>query len=205
MCGYELIEVPFSHGELVNYNNIAQDCGVDAKTVKEYFQILVDTLLGFYIEPYTKTRKRHIITATPKFYLFDVGVAGRLSKRTLLSLEGAEAGKAFEHFMITEVVAYRGLEEKDFAIRFWREKSGLAVDLVLGEGEVAIEIKISRSVQPKDIRGLINFASDHKNARAIVVSQDPIARRLTLSGGVIVDILPWKQFLECLWCDKSIL
>ena len=36
----------YSHGEITNYANIARDCGIDAKTVKEYYQILIDTLLA---------------------------------------------------------------------------------------------------------------------------------------------------------------
>src|SRR4030067_1785572 len=68
----------FSHGELVNYSNIARDCGIDSKTVKEYYQILVDTLLGRFLLPLKRRQSRQVIGATPKFYLFDVGVAGAL-------------------------------------------------------------------------------------------------------------------------------
>ena len=67
----------FCHGELLNYSNVARDCGVDSKTVREYFQILVDTLLGVFVEPFSgRPRSRAVIVRAPKFYLFDVGVAG---------------------------------------------------------------------------------------------------------------------------------
>jgi predicted AAA+ superfamily ATPase len=69
----------FSHGELTNYANIARDCGADAKTVKEYYHILVDTLLGTMIEPYKKRKDRNMIIRAGKFYLFDVGVAGAIT------------------------------------------------------------------------------------------------------------------------------
>ncbi|MFX8778167.1 DUF4143 domain-containing protein, partial [Acinetobacter baumannii] len=71
----------YSHGQLINYSNIARDCGIDSKTVKEYYQILVDTLLGYFVEPYHAKSSRELISATPKFYLFDVGVANALAKR----------------------------------------------------------------------------------------------------------------------------
>ena len=75
--------VGYSHGELTNYSNIARDCGVDAKTVKEYFQILVDTLPATRVEPFKRRQSRQVITRAPKYYLFDVGVAGALVKRRI--------------------------------------------------------------------------------------------------------------------------
>ena len=78
----------FSHGELLNFSSIARDCGMDSKTVREYFQILVDTLLGVLIEPFSRRRSRAVLTRTPKFYLFDVGLAGHLTRRHLEALFG---------------------------------------------------------------------------------------------------------------------
>src|SRR4030043_2268016 len=71
----------YSHGELTNYSNIARDCGVDSKTVREYYQILVDTLMGRFVEPFKRRQDRQIISKAAKFYLFDVGVAGGVNKR----------------------------------------------------------------------------------------------------------------------------
>lgn len=114
----------FCHGDLINYTNIARDCGVDAKTVKNYFQILVDTLLGYYIPPYSKKIKRDIISQTPKFYLADVGMTNYLVEREIKSLKGSAAGDAFEHFILMELKAYQGLYDKRFAIYYWRTKNG---------------------------------------------------------------------------------
>jgi predicted AAA+ superfamily ATPase len=66
----------YSNGELTNFSNTARDCGVDSKTVREYYQILEDTLLGTFIMPFRKKQGRQTITKSAKFYLFDVGVAG---------------------------------------------------------------------------------------------------------------------------------
>ncbi|MEK7376516.1 MAG: AAA family ATPase, partial [Candidatus Margulisiibacteriota bacterium] len=62
----------YSHGEITNYCNIARECGVDSKTVKEYYQILVDTLIAVRVEPYKKRQSRQVITKASKYYLFDV-------------------------------------------------------------------------------------------------------------------------------------
>ena len=92
----------YSHGELTNYANIARDCGIDAKTVKEYYQILIDTLLAVRVEPFKKRQSRQVITKASKYYMFDVGVAGHLTKRNILEQKGSEFGKAFEHFMLMD-------------------------------------------------------------------------------------------------------
>lgn len=189
----------YSQGELVNYANIARDCGVDAKTVKGYFDILVDTLLGGFVEPYSKKVGREIIASTPKFYLFDVGVAGFLSKRNVAEARGPEFGRAFEHFILMEILAYRGYEEKDFSVRFWRTKTGYEVDFVLGEAEVAIEVKGAGRVDGPDLRPLKAFCEEHKPPKALVVCNE--ARRREVNG---ITLLPWMEFLEDLWSGKLI-
>ena len=126
--------VGFCNGQMINYSNIARDCAIDAKTVKEYFQILKDTLTGYLIDPFFKRAKRDVIFSTPKFYLFDVGVANFLSKTSIESLHGIAAGGAFEHFILMEIIACLGLNEDDSPIQYWRSKNGLEVDFVLNEG-----------------------------------------------------------------------
>ena len=131
----------YSHGELINYSNIAADCAVDSKTVREYYQILVDTLLGNFVEPFKKRQNRQVISKASKFYLFDVGVAGYITKRRIVETKGDVFGKAFEHFIFTQINAYRSYKEKDFPINFWRTKTGLEVDFILDQGNTAIEVK----------------------------------------------------------------
>ncbi|MYE69543.1 MAG: DUF4143 domain-containing protein, partial [Gemmatimonadetes bacterium] len=112
-----------------------------AKTARTYFEILQDTLLGYLIQPFHRRTGRQSISAAPKFYLFDVGVAGQLCGRRLTEPAGPEFGRAFKHFVLQEIVAARGYQEKDFPIQFWRTKTGLEVAFVLNRGEVAVEVK----------------------------------------------------------------
>ena len=194
----------FSHGQMTNYSNIARDCGVSAKTVESYYQILVDTLLGYFIPPYHKKIKRDIISKASKFYLFDVGVANYLSKRNINELRGTAAGEAFEHFILMELIAYNGLLKRRFDISYWRTKTGLEVDFILNDGAIAIEVKISHTVHKQDLRGLIAFCEEHKPKKAYVVSQDARPRVLMIDGDIRIDILPWRDFLARLW-DNNIL
>jgi predicted AAA+ superfamily ATPase len=184
----------YSHGELTNYSNIARDCGVDSKTVKEYYQILVDTLLAWRIEPFKKRQSRQVITKAAKYYLFDVGIAGYLTKRNLQEKRGIEFGKAFEHFLLMEIVAYRAYSGKDFGINFWRTKSGLEVDFILGNGEIAIEVKGASRLDKRDLKGLEAFMEGQSLKRSIVVCNE---REKRLHNKI--EILPWDSFLRDLW------
>ena len=189
----------YSHGELTNYSNIGRDCGVDSKTVKEYYQILADTLVGRMVEPFKKRQDRHVISRAPKFYLFDVGVAGAITGRRLVAERGEDFGKAFEHFVFMELLAYESYNDLDFGIHFWRTKSGLEVDFVLGRGEVAIEVKGSDRVGGRELRPLIAFIDEYSPSKAFVVCLEKEER---LCEGI--RIVPWKKFLRLLWEGKVI-
>lgn len=192
------------NSEIINMNNIARDAQVSRNTVENYFQILIDTWLGYFIRPYHKKIKRDLIVAAPKFYFFDVGVANFLAARTVVELKGDAAGKSFEHYILMELIAYKNLNHKRFDITYWRTKTGLEVDFILGKAEVAIEIKISTQVHKQDLSGLIAFCEEHPRANPIVVSQDMAARLMEINPKLHITILPWKEFLMDLWAGKII-
>ena len=189
----------YSHGSLVNYTNIARECGVSSKTVKEYYQILVDTLLGTFVLPFKKRQERQVISKAPKFYLFDVGVAGAICKRTIVEEKGELFGTAFEHFIYLEMLAHRSYHEIDYEINFWRTKSGQEVDFVLGDGEVAVEIKSTAMVDRRALRPMKTFIELYNPRQAIVVCNEKEER---LHSGI--RIMPWRIFLQKLWRDEII-
>jgi len=191
--------VGYSHGELVNYANIARDCAIDSKTVKEYYQILVDTLLGTFVSPFKKRQSRQVITKASKFYLFDVGVAGAITKRHLEDERGEQFGRALEHLILMELVAHRSYREVDYEINFWRTKFGQEVDFVLGSGEVAIEVKGSGRVDQTDLRHMKAFIEEYEPKRAIVVCTEPTERMHET-----IRVMPWNRFLSDLWEGRII-
>jgi len=190
----------YSHGEQTNYSNIARECGIDSKTVREYYQILVDTLLGTMVPPYKKRQSRQVISKSSKFYLFDVGIASMITHRQITEERGVDFGRAFEHFIFMEMIAHRSYKELDYDIHFWRTKSGMEVDFILGEGEVAIEVKGSNRIDNRDLSGLKIFVEDNKPKRAILVCNEKEER---LVGNI--HIMPWRLFLELLWGDQIIM
>ena len=164
-------------GEMVNLKNIAQDCGVSANTVSSYFDILEDTLLGFRVPAYTKTMKRRLVQA-PRFYYFDVGVANYLLHRKDLVRGTAEYGHAFEHLVIQELRAWLAYTDCVEQLSYWRTYTGQEVDVVIGDARVAIEIKSVEEVLPRHLKGLKAFASDYPDSRLLIVSLDPINRKM---------------------------
>ena len=189
----------FFHGELINHANIARDCGVDAKTVKEYFQILCDTLLGRLVLPYKKRQERQVISKAPKFYLFDVGVAGAVSRRRIVEPRGDLFGRAFEHLVLMELVAHASYSELTYDIHFWRTKAGAEVDFILGDGEVAVEVKGTSRVDDRDMRGLRLFGETHRPRMSIVVCNEAAER--VVDG---IRIIPWRIFFRELWAGEIV-
>lgn len=179
--------------ELLNYTNIAREAGVSQAVVRTYFQILEDTLLGFRIPPWKSSKRRRMIL-TEKFYLFDVGVANYLARRQPQP-GSAEFGKSFEHYLLMELRAYQAYRNPDLPITFWRTSAGQEVDFILGEKDLAIEIKGSARVHEGDLRGLAALAEDAPVKHRVVVSLEKVPR--TLAGGI--EVLPWQVFFDRLW------
>lgn len=190
-----------SNGELINFSNIAQDCGVDSKTIKEYYQILVDTLVGYYVYPFKSKQKRNDLVATPKFYLFDSGVVSYLRGQHIHELTGYGAGMAFEQYVLMEIMAYRGIHDLDFDICFWRNREQQEVDFVLNKGKIAIEVKIKPSPRLSELKGLKAFLQYAQPQKAMVVCHAPRKRVLHTEQGDI-EICPWQSFLKQLWSGK---
>ena len=195
-----LAAAALSDGELVNYVNIARECGVSGPTVREHFQILVDTLLGRFLPAYTKRPKRRVIQ-TPKFYFADVGVVNHLARRGRLE-PGAELfGKAFESWVHHELQAYRAYRDFAFELSYWRTASGIEVDFLVDDVRVAIEAKASTRIHDGHLKGLREIQREHPRVtRRIAVSLDPRARR-TADG---IEILPARVFAERLWADEVV-
>jgi predicted AAA+ superfamily ATPase len=184
-----------TNAELLNYVNVAQETGVSAKVARSYFEILEDTLLGFRLAPWTKSRKRRTVR-TEKFYLFDVGVANYLARRRPV-VGGSDFGKSFEHYILLEVMNYRRYRDPDLPVFFWRTSTGHEVDIILGEMDLAIEVKARPRVHDGDLRSLAALAEENRVRRRVVVG---LEREPRVQHGI--EILPWRAFLEALFAGE---
>lgn len=184
-----------SDAELVNHANIARDCDVSAPTVREYFQILVDTLLGRYLPAYAKRPKRRVIQA-PKFYFADVGVVNVLARRGRVEPGSELFGKALESWIFHELTAHLAYSESDRGLAYWRLASGIEVDFVADDLGLAVEVKSTANPSSDHLKGLRALKEDHRSVgRRVLACMVPRARR-TEDG---IDVLPVTEFLERLW------
>ncbi len=190
--------VGLTHGKQLNYTNTARESGVSASTVRSYYQILKDTLLGFELPPWRRKRKRRLVE-TAKFYLFDVGLANHLIPELRTISPGTDLyGRAFEHFLMNEVRAYLSYRGLHHTLSYWRTSTGHEVDLIVGDMLLACEFKASRDVRSRDLRGLRTLLEEHKPGRKILVSRDETCRQ-TADG---IDLWPWQEFCARLWDDS---
>jgi predicted AAA+ superfamily ATPase len=184
------------NGNTLNYSSIAQDIGVDMKTIKEYYQILIDTLMGFLLMPIKKSVRQQI-SKSPKFYFFDNGVQRALCEKLKCPLLKAtkEFGRVFEHWLIKEIVYKSNYYRRDYKFSFYRVDDDIEVDLIIEKpnGEIlAIEIKANDNPKLEKLKGLKSFAKVFPEARLICacLAQYP----LKLDRGI--EVLPWKDLLE---------
>ena len=186
----------FSLGELVNYSNIARESGVSEKTIKGYFDILEDTLIGHRLYPLHEKRKRDLIFKSHKFYFFDVGLSHALTRNAPISLE--HKGHLLESYIFQELNAYRSMNE--IPLHFWRTTSGLEIDFILNRS-MAIEVKWSSSIHASHLKSLIAFAEEGLSTELIVVCNEPSSRVIEHKG-FLIKILNVPDFLEMLWKNE---
>ncbi len=184
-----------TNGKIINYSNIARDVGVDDKTVKEYFSLLEDTLVGYFLEPFQHSfRKR--LSAKPKFYLFDTGVARALARQLSLPLQASTSnfGDLFEHFIINECYKLSSYFYPEYRFSYLRTKDDVEVDLIVerpGMPLLFIEIKSKSSVNPHDLSSFAQLIRDFPNCEAVCFSNDKTRKKIEN-----ITIFPWREGLK---------
>ena len=190
--------IALSNGEEINYRGFSSDLQISPTTLKNYIEILNDTLVGFPLPAYTKTKKRKAISRS-KYYLFDIGVTNYLCHRGEIKEKSDLWGKVFEHFIVLEIRAFLSYSRKRLKMHYWRSTSKMEVDLVIDQA-LAIEIKSVNLVRDRHLKGLRALKEEGLIKQYIVVSMDE-ETRVTQDK---ITILPWKVFLKQLWEGKII-
>ncbi len=179
-------------GTILNFNSLSNDVGIPASTIREYYQILQDTLVGFLLPAWTKTKKRKAIS-TAKFYFFDIGVTHQLAEIQAIDPHSDLYGRAFEHFIAMELRAYLSYSRKHLLLNYWNSVHGQEVDFIIGD-EIAIEVKTTKSISSKHLKGLKFLQEENLCKKYFLVSLDQINR---VSDGI--EIIYWEDFLKNLW------
>ncbi|MFH1727732.1 MAG: ATP-binding protein [Pseudomonadota bacterium] len=182
-----------SNAEIINYSKMGNDAQVHGNTIREYFQILQDTLLAFIVEPWQMSKKRKAVQ-TAKFYFFDTGIANALINLNQLTPGTSVYGKAFEQLIALELRAYKSYLRLDDEICFWRTKNQHEVDFIIGD-HTAIEVKASSIVSPRDQKSLLKLKEEGIIKNYFIVSNDPVSMKFD-SG---IQHLPLNEFVNHLW------
>jgi uncharacterized protein len=182
------------NGAQVNVLNVARETSITKETARGYYQILEDTLLGFFLMPFAKSIRKKI-ARHPKFYFFDCGAVRALTRKLGVPFveQSEEYGRAFEHFLICEIVRLNDYLRLDLDISFYRTQSGSEVDCVLihPNGNIwAIEIKSTQAPAPSHCSGLRSFSECVPQATCMLACRTPRAAHLGP-----FEALPWQEVL----------
>lgn len=183
-----------SNGQILNFTTIGSDAQVSPSTVREYYQILEDTLVGFMLPAWTESKSRKA-ASTGKFYFFDTGVVNTLAGTRTVERNSDLYGRCFEHWLAMEIRAALSYRRSAATFRFWRSRQGNEVDFLLGS-DCAIEAKATTQVQRRHAAGLYAIKDENVFRRYYLVSQDTIEQ--TSDG---IRFVHWRTFLEKLWSD----
>lgn len=183
-------------GGQLNYSNMANDIGMSRQSIANWYQVLEDTLLGFQLPPWKKSKKRKSVSIT-KFYLFDVGVTRRLSEIDVPSDTQGDYGRLFENYIAMELKAWHDYNRRKEPLCYWRTESGTEVDFVIGD-DLAIEVKATRNPTYRNMDGLRKIGEEASFKCRILVCRESMPR-MTDEG---ILILPWQEFLHRLWSNS---
>ena len=164
----------FFQGVTINISAVAREAHIERSVAENYFSILEDLLIAVRLPVFSRKAKRKLISQK-KFYFFDAGVFRAIRPVGPLDSDAEIDGPALETSVLQELRAVNDYHDYGYQISFWRTRSSLEVDFVLygPRGLLAIEIKRSTQIQPKDTRALREFKKDYPPAKCFVFYGGP--------------------------------
>ena len=173
----------FESGGTVNLKGISTQSGIPLSTVRTYYQILVDTFLGYWLPPYGRSGRKRVLT-TPRFVLADTGIRNAAARLPLgRSLLKTQSGVLLESWVVTELLHRASYVGRSHRVSFWRTTHGAEVDAVLETPaeDIPVEAKWTENPDRSDARHVERFLDTYpqRARRGFVVCRCPRARRLT--------------------------
>lgn len=184
-----------SNTEIINYTKIAKEAGINAKSVQRYFSILSDTLLGHFLEPYSKSiRARQ--KQSPKFYFFDCGVTRAISNEINQKLlpQTFNYRNLFEQLVIGEFIRLNSYYETNWKFSYIRTGAGVEIDLVIEKDKksiILIEIKSTKNVCENHLSSLVGLGADFKAASKYLLCQETYSK--VIKG---IKVMNWKDGIK---------
>jgi len=147
-------------GQLINYSDLGNDAGVSHNTIKEWLSVLEASYIIHRLPPYHNNYSKRLIK-TPKLYFYDTGLLCWLLniKHSEQVIIHSMRGAIFENLIISEIIKYTNALGISANIYFWRDKSGLEVDVILEHSQktIAVEIKSGATINHSYFKNLDKF------------------------------------------------
>lgn len=180
-----------SNGSVLNYASIARDCQTDDSNVKNYFQILEDTLLGFMLPAFHQSVRKQQ-RSSPKFFFIDSGIQRGITGHLRAPLRAGtyEWGRLFEAFIVTQIRAGLEYQRSRAQLSYLLTKGGAEIDLIVernGEPTWCIDIKSGSILHPGELDNLKKLSSDIPGARPVCLYTGEEPRRFEE-----VEVLPYR-------------
>jgi len=166
-------------GQLMNYQSLGNDVGVDAKTIKQWLSILEASFVVFKLEPYFENFGKRA-TKTPKYYFTDTGLLAYL-----LGIEKPAQverdplfGQLFENLVVLEALKARYNRGQEAGLYFFRDSNGNEVDLLYKAGNQLHGVEIKSAVTwHKGFKTVLNRFDERTASlikRAVIYSGDAL-------------------------------
>lgn len=187
------------NGQIINYSKFSREIGGDYKTIQNYFSILEDTLIGFFLPAYHRSIRKQQQQA-PKFFLFDLGVKKALEGTLDIPLRSGNYGfgSNFESFILTECHKLNHYFEKKYKFFYFKTKSGLEIDLVIQrpkQKDILVEIKSAEEAKKEHTKKVCSIASEWKKPCDVQVwSRDTEAQKIGKAS-----CFHWREALKKLF------
>jgi uncharacterized protein len=169
-------------------------------TVQDYFSILEDTLIGYYLHPFQHSFRKGL-SKKPKFYFFDTGVVRALRRLIEIPLTESTSGfgDAFEHFIINQCIQLASYRHRNYRFSYLETKDDAEIDLVVerpGQKILFIEIKSTTIVESRHLTTLKTLTRDFGDCETICLCREQYIKKID-----DITIYPWaigikKYFFE---------
>ena len=183
-------------GQILNLASLANDCGLDAKTVSSWLSILQSSYIIYLLKPHHQNFNKRIIKS-PKLYFYDTGIACALLGITDIKQIATHASKGFlfENLLVSDLLKQKFNAGKADNLFYWRDKTGNEIDILLDDaGKLnAIELKAGETIADSFFKGLLYFDALSKKtvSKELIYGGKQVQKR---SNGIIV--MPWNELIK---------
>ena len=141
-------------GQVVNFQSLSGDVGVDAKTLKRWMSVLEASYVVVHLQPYYRNLGKRLVKS-PKVYFTDVGLAAYLLGLTNASQVGRDPlfGGLFENLVVMDLLKTKFNFQLRQDFYYLRDNSGIEVDLVLEQNRKLNLIEIKGAMTPDNAFG----------------------------------------------------